>query len=267
MVVFHCGINQKHNPTLIPKAHQIPANTNHKPVPSLARALAMLYEFQGIRTPRLSCILAVLFPGSALPCGRPNPKLGGTNGFCKKQQQENPGEIQTHLEEQRMLIWVWLWHMQGKKRSKRSSDGKRRMARFLPALGILVPPCPGNLSWMVHLTLHSFPKHTYSSQQGLQAGTFLGAGLGVALQVSDSQDCQSWLHCDVLLLGSAAPWRKPNPKLCRNDWLLKSTGQKLWTDSDPPGGADDISLGVSGLVASVEKEEKEAGESLVGKGA
>lgn len=118
MVVFHCGINQKHNPTLIPKAHQIPANTNHKPVPSLARALAMLYEFQGIRTPRLSCILAVLFPGSALPCGRPNPKLGGTNGFCKKQQQENPGEIQTHLEEQRMLIWVWLWHMQGKKRKK-----------------------------------------------------------------------------------------------------------------------------------------------------
>lgn len=60
---------------------------------------------------------------------------------------------------------------------------------------------------------------------------------------------------------------KTNPKLCRNYWLLKSTGQKLWTDSDPPGGADDINLGVSVLVASVEKEEKEAGEALVGEGA
>lgn len=36
------------------------------------------------------------------------------------------------------------------------------------------------------------------------------------------------------------------------------------TDSDPPVGADGINLGVSALVASVEKEEKEAGESLVG---
>ena len=60
---------------------------------------------------------------------------------------------------------------------------------------------------------------------------------------------------------------KTNPKLCRNYLLLKSTGQKLWTDSDPPGGADDLNLSVSVLVASVEKEEREAGEALLGEGA
>lgn len=57
MVVLHCGINQKHNPTLIPNTHQTPANTDQKQANSLARALAMLYEFQAPTTPSLSCIL------------------------------------------------------------------------------------------------------------------------------------------------------------------------------------------------------------------
>lgn len=62
-----------------------------------------------------------------------------------------------------------------------------------------------------NITLHSLQSTLNSIQQRPQGGTFPDWGLGIALQVSDHQDCQSWLHHDVLFLCSDLPWRKQIP--------------------------------------------------------
>lgn len=119
---------------------------------------------------------------------------------------------------------MWLWHLQGRKRKKRGPGGKRSMARFLPVQGMLVPPChmgngePGVLSKMV---LHGginrkynpalIAKHTEFQPTKTTRRHLPYWGLGITLQVSDHQDCQSWLHHDVLFLCSDLPWRKQIP--------------------------------------------------------